>query len=177
MKKRVLSILLVVCLIVSLLPVSAFADEVDASGTCGENVTWTLKDGVLTISGTGAMEDYNWDSIPWRNYFDTIERIEVEDGVTNVGNYAFSDCTSLESIILPDGLRSIGKRAFAWCWNLAVVTLPDGLESIDEAAFFDCNSLRDITIPEGVTDISYKAFYYCNSLSSVSIPKSVTSIS
>ena len=177
MKKRVLSILLVVCLIVSLLPVSAFADEVDASGTCGENVTWTLKDGVLTISGTGAMEDYNWDSIPWRNYFDTIERIEVEDGVTNVGNYAFSDCTSLESIILPDGLRSIGKRAFAWCWNLADVTLPDGLESIDEAAFFDCNSLRDITIPEGVTDISYKAFYYCNSLSSVSIPKSVTSIS
>ena len=177
MKKRVLSILLVVCLIVSLLPVSAFADEVDASDTCGENVTWTLKDGVLTISGTGAMEDYDeWDCVPWNGQKDSIRKIVVEDGVTNVGNYAFSDCTSLESIILPDGLNSIGKRAFAWCWNLADVTLPDGLESIDEAAFFDCNSLRDITIPEGVTDISYKAFYYCNSLSSVSIPKSVTSI-
>ena len=57
MKKRLLSGLLVLCLIFSLLPVSAFADEATASGTCGENLTWTLQDGALTISGTGDMED------------------------------------------------------------------------------------------------------------------------
>ena len=57
MKKQVLSGLLVLCLIFSLLPVSAFADTAK-SGTCGDNLTWTLQDGVLNISGTGDMEDY-----------------------------------------------------------------------------------------------------------------------
>ena len=200
MKKRVLSILLVVCLIVSLLPVSAFADEVDASGTCGENVTWKLtEDGTLTISGSGEMENYEWGDAPWAGQKDSIRNVVIEDGVacvgncafsdcqslsnvripesvTSIGTRAFSDCHSLESVILPGGLNSIGEYAFAWCNNLKDITLPDSLESIDNAVFYDCDSLKNITIPMSARDISYNAFDSCDNLASVSIPESVTSI-
>ena len=138
MKKRVLSILLVVCLIVSLLPVSAFADEVDASGTCGENVTWTLKDGVLTISGTGAMEDYRWDTVPWRNYSETIEKVVVEDGVTSIGSATLDDLWMLVSVEISDTVVSISNGAF-YCCNLREVFYSGTVEQWSTVNILDGN--------------------------------------
>ena len=178
MKKQVLSGLLVLCLIFSLLPVSAFADEATASGTCGENLTWTLdSEGTLTISGTGAMTDYsNSDDsqAPWFN--SSIKSAIIESGVTSIGDYAFEGCSSLASVTIPDSVTSIGISAFYRCSSLASVTIPDSVTSIGYCAFYYCSNLTSVTIPRGVTSIGNSAFSGCSSLESVTIPDSVTSI-
>ena len=218
MKKRILSLVIAVLMIVTLLPVSAFADEVDASGTCGENVTWTLKNGVLTISGTGAMEDYDWEieMRPWNNGstgpIKNVNSIIIENGVTSIGNQAFRSFTNLAKVTIPSSVKSIGYLAFAYCPSLKSITIPSGVETIDARAFFYCPILSEInvdksssayasengvlfnknktelltypmgkhgasyTIPNGVASIGSSAFSYCDSLTSVSIPNSVTSV-
>ena len=183
MKKQVLSGLLVLCLIFSLLPVSAFADTAK-SGTCGDNLTWTLQDGVLTISGTGNMKNYSMQKVndkyittaPWGEYYDTIKSVVIEAGVTSIGDYAFYKCSSLASVTIPDSVTSIGERAFCDCSSLASVTIPDSVTSIGSSAFSFCSSLASVTIPDSVTTIGDWAFYNCSSLASVTIPNSVTSI-
>ena len=93
------------------------------SGTCGENLTWTLTDdGVLTISGTGAMTDYTSTSnAPWYSKRTDIKSAVIESGVTSIGNYAFYNCSSLTSITIPDGVTSIGGGAFEGCSSLTNV--------------------------------------------------------
>ena len=184
MKKQVLSGLLVLCLIFSLLPVSAFADTAK-SGTCGENLTWALDDaGTLTISGTGDMEDYlthRFDgkeitTAPWREYYDTIKSVVIEAGVTRIGDNAFCWCSSLTSVTIPDSVTSIGNSAFCWCISLESMTIPDSVTSIMDETFYECRSLASVTIGNSVTSIGIRAFYNCSSLASVTIPNSVTSI-
>lgn len=105
MKKKILSIFLAFCLIFSLLPMGASADEAH-SGTCGENLTWVLKDGTLTISGTGKMYDYDFDAFhgrsqPWGMYIYQIKSVVIEDGVTSIGDNAFKDCSNLTKVTVP----------------------------------------------------------------------------
>ena len=177
MKKQVLSGLLVLCLIFSLLPVSAFADTAK-SGTCGDNLTWTLdSEGTLTISGRGAMTDYSNDSkAPWFNSCSSIKSAIIESGVTSIGNYAFSGCSSLKSVTIPDSVTSIGTGVFGGCSSLTSVTIPNSVTSISENAFRYCDSLTSVTIPHGVTSIGDYAFCDCTNLTSITIPESVTSI-
>ena len=181
MKKQVLSGLLVLCLIFSLLPVSAFADEATASGTCGYNLTWTLDgDGTLTISGTGAMTDYsNYGApynAPWFNSRTPIKSAIISYGVTSIGDYAFYYCTSLTSVTIGNSVTSIGEHAFEGCSSLASVTIPNGVTSIGEHVFEGCSSLASVTIPDSVMLIWEYAFEGCSSLASVTIPNSVMSI-
>ena len=164
--------LLVLCLIFSLLPMSAFADEATASGTCGDNLTWTLQDGVLNISGTGDMEDYlshrfNGKYIttaPWGEYYDTIKSVVIEAGVTSIGNWAFLGCSSLTSVTIPDSVTRIGDEAFSWCISLESMTIPDSVTSIMNGTFYECSSLAIVTIPDSVTSIEEYAFYNCGKL-------------
>ena len=101
MKKRLLSFVLAVLMIASLLPATALAADVVKSGTCGaegdgSNLTWTLdSEGLLTISGSGAMYDY-YNYVPWDG--SRIKSVEITEGVTSIGNKAFSRCTSLTSV-------------------------------------------------------------------------------
>ena len=176
MKKRLLSGLLVLCLIFSLLPVSAFADTVK-SGKCGDNLTWTLdSEGILTISGTGDMYDYEYKKAPW--FGDTeITKIVVNSGVTSIGACAFGGCTAHNlAVTLPDGVRSIGKYAFYNCRFLNSITLPDGVETIGDYAFGECEYLKTITLPEGLKNIGDFAFYWCRYLGSIKFPESLISI-
>ena len=83
-------------------------DNFDVGGSCGENLTWTLVDGTLTISGTGDMYDYGSGNAPWHSSADTILTLVIEDGVQSIGRYAFDDCTSLTSIDIPNSITSIG---------------------------------------------------------------------
>ena len=177
------------------------SDDGDSyTGTCGENVTWKLtEDGTLTISGSGAMENYEWGDAPWARQKDSIRNVVIEDGVACVGNCAFSDCyslsnvripesvtsigtrafescESLESVILPGGLNSIGEYAFAWCYNLNDITLPDGLNSIGDYAFSDCTTFSEITLPEKLSYIGEGAFYNCVNLKDIVIPDGVATI-
>ena len=98
------------------------------------------------------------------------------EGVTSIGNFAFSWCSGLTSVTIPDGVTSIGEHAFLGCSSLSSVTIPDGVTSIGDRAFTYCSSLSSVTIPEGVTSIGDYAFSGCSRLSSVTIPESVTSI-
>ena len=119
------------------------------SGTCGDNgsnVTWKLtEDGILTISGTGAMIDYGDDKsyrkTPWRDYF--IESVRIDEGVTSIGGWAFTNCV-LTSVMIPDSVTSIACGAFSECRSLASVTIPDSVTSIDGYAFSGCDSLTDV---------------------------------
>ena len=155
-----------------------FKDNIYDSGSCGENVTWTLTaDGTLTISGTGAMTDYTYDSrSPWYSCRTYIKRVVMQQGVTSIGDHAFWDCSGLTSVTIPDGVTSIGDSAFSGCAALTSVTIPEGVTSIGDYAFAYCVSLTSVTIPDGVTSIGDSAFSGCTALTSVTIPGSVTSI-
>ena len=200
MKKRIFSFVLAVLMIASLLPAAALAADVVASGTCGaegdgSNLTWTLdSDGLLTISGTGAMKDFTSDEsfmifpeTPWNQHTNDIHKIVVSDGVTTIGNCAFLACsaesillpdsverigdkafgfTSISEIIIPEGVKSIGEYVFSNC-NLVNVTLPNSLESIGESAFFCCMSLQQLLIPANVSYIGTLAFEACGSLKEI----------
>ena len=203
MKKRILSMLLALVMLATLLPVG-LVDTAEAaathSGTCGDNVTWTLDaSGTLTISGKGAMADYYIFSVPWYDTRSQVKTVIIKNGVTSIGNcafdgcssltsatipnsvtgignWAFYGCSSLTSATIPNSVTSIGEDAFNGCKSLTSVTIPNSVTSIANGAFSNCSSLTSVTIPDGVTSIGESAFYGCSSLTNVTIPKSVTSI-
>ncbi len=146
-----------------------------SSGTCGDNLTWSLADGVLTITGTGDMYDYHNGYTPWYSKRTYIKSVDISDGVTSIGNYAFFQCR-LTSITIPENVTTIGSSAFYGCSSLTSVTIPNSVTSIEYAAFEGCSSLTSVTIPNSVTSIGDYAFFACSGLTSVTIPNSVTSI-
>ena len=174
MKKRILALLLGVFLLctffVQALPVASAA-EMTYSGNCGENLTWTLNtDGLLTISGTGEMEDYSsYGNVPWNGLVDKINCVVIRNSVTSIGNSAFYGCTGLTSITIPDSVTSIGDSAFDSCTGLTSITIPDSVTSIGNWAFEGCTGLTSITIPDSVTSIGYGAFAYCTGLTSITV--------
>ena len=123
-----------------------FKDNIYDSGSCGENVTWTLTaDGTLTISGTGAMTDYTYDSrSPWYSCRTYIKRVVMQQGVTSIGDLAFWDCSGLTSVTIPDGVTSIGGDAFSGCAALTSVTIPGSVTNVGQDEFYNCSSLTDI---------------------------------
>ena len=173
MKKRLLSFVLAVLMIASLLPATALAADIVDSGTCGaegdgSNLTWTLdSDGVLTISGTGAMKEYDPYKAPWYGSSSRVKSAVIAEGVTSIGGKAFLDCTSLTSVTIPDSVTSIGKQAFMYCTSLTGVTIPDSVTSIGSSAFSYCKSLTSVTIPDSVTSIGDAAFASCTSLTGI----------
>ena len=142
------------------------------------NLTWKLDaDGTLTISGKGAMKDYdieNNESPVFKNL--NVKKIVIEDGVTNIGNCAFDCCTGLTSITIPDSVTSIGNDALQGCTNLTSITIPDSVTSIGAHAFSNCYKLISITLPSSITSIGEWVFAGCYDLTSITIPDSVTSI-
>lgn len=195
-------------------PMQLVAFEALLNGTCGDydNLTWkkTEDTGVLTISGYGAMHDYYpWDGVdpvPWTIYapenykivkinlpdgltrigdyafyspvfFDSITHIEIPDSVTDIGMYAFEGCNNLETLKLPGSLRNIEEHAFWHCEKLkGTITVPYGMTTIGNGTFSGCKSLSHIDIPDTVTTIGVAAFLECSGLTSISIPDSVTEI-
>lgn len=149
------------------------ADPVD-SGRCGADVFWTLdENGVLTIRGSGAMYDYDFDSFddepdvvhtnyaPWASSaYDQIE-VVIEPGVTRIGAGAFFN-QNFSAVSVPDTVTAIGDGAFAQLWNLASVTLPNGLKTIGDEAFSNAQSLSEINIPDTVASIGAYAFAFTN---------------
>jgi len=147
------------------------------SGTCGENLTWTLtEDGVLTISGTGAMTNFANMGAPWADYIGSITSVIVEEGVTTIGNSAFYYCQNLQTISIPEGVTSIGSYAFYYGYALQEINLPSTLTYIGGSAFYTCKLLETVVIPEGVTQIYKDTFHNCYKLKSVVIPDTVTAI-
>ena len=102
-----------------------------------DNLTWKLyEDGTLTISGTGAMKDYDYDSNPSPVYKNSdVKKVVIEDGVTSIGIRAFNACRNLTNITIPDNVTSIGDFAFYYCENLTSVTIPNSVTSIGNSEF------------------------------------------
>ena len=148
-------------------------------GKCGDKVYWTLYSyGKLYIFGEGDIEDYNVPynyNSPWYSYRLNINTVNISNGITRIGDYAFNGL-GITSITIPDSVTSIGNDAFGDCGNLTDITIPDSVTSIGGRVFDDCISLTSITIPNGVTSIGDYTFYGCKSLTSITIPCSVTSI-
>ena len=144
---------------------------------CGEHVTWEYFDGVLTISGTGDM--YNYESVrdtPWYSISDDIEIVIVKKGVTSVGDNAFYWCDKLTSVELRSSVTSIGKWAFGYCRKIQTVSLPSDLTSIGDYAFYDCRAINGIYIPPHVISIGKEAFWNCEKITDIFIPDGVKSI-
>ena len=154
------------------------------SGSCGESVNWSLdtETGLLEITGSGEMVDYgvtpsgSFRGAPWKSHNYSIIKCTIENGVTSIGDYAFSYCTKLTSITIPNSVTSIGSHAFEYCTGLTSITIPEGVTSIGDNAFCYCTGLTNVTIPESVTSIGSYAFSGCTGLTSITIPESVTSI-
>ena len=136
-----------------------------------DNLTWTLTaDGTLTISGTGAMKDYNAAENLSPAYMNSdVKKVVIEDGVTSIGELAFYKCISLTNITIPDSVTCIEYAAFHGCSSLSSITIPNSVTSIGIYAFVVCSSLTSITIPDGVTSIGYGAFSDCSSLKTISL--------
>lgn len=181
MKKRVLSLMLVLLMTLTLIPLEPLAEAAAAPGTCGskgDNLTWALdeENGVLTISisGQGDMADYSEEApAPWAGCY--IETVSVEKGVTGIGEYAFSSCRA-SCIELPGGLERIGARAFAESACITEITVPDSVKSIGSGAFCGCIGLEKATLPQKLTALPDSLFEGCAGLTEVNIPQSVTAI-
>ena len=197
MKKRILSILLAVLMLLSALPLgmvdTAYAAETSgvaaqsyyvAGGQCGDDLTWTLdSSGTLTISGTGPMYNYSlWDN-PWcdialrsSGISTRVVNAVVSSGVTALGERALADCGSMVSVSLPETLLTVGESCFMSSDALRSITIPNSVRSIGLGAFTACKNLSRVTLGRGLQRIGGQAFRECSSLSSIVIPDGVKKI-
>ncbi|MBQ6018379.1 MAG: leucine-rich repeat protein [Clostridiales bacterium] len=182
MNKKIWSapIALIVVLVSALIfgGITVSADTV-AEGECGTNATWTLdSDGTLTISGTGDMDNFGYQSAPWFSTSTVIKKIVVGDGITYIGQNSFSSLESVTSVTIGSGVKSIGDYAFKYNTSLTSVYIPAGVETMGYGVFGDCSVLTTVTFAEHsvLTEIPYECFSYCYKLSLVNIPSNVTTI-
>lgn len=134
-------------------------EEVVASGTCGENLTWTLnKSGLLTISGQGEMYDYtSSQKLPWYSYRSQILYLTVDEDVTSLSSYACYGLNSLREVSLPVSLERIGDAAFA-ATALVYVYIPSGVTELGDEVFSGCASLEYIGVAQDNTAFSNDDF-------------------
>ena len=153
-------------------------DSFLGSGICGENITWVLyDDGVLRLTGSGAMYDYASSSdSPWYALRSQIKEVVFTKGITNIASYAFYGCVNLTDVTLPDTITSIDAVAFFACTSLTEISLPSRLTTIGNWAFDGCSKLTHITVPETVTSIGGRAFAECYELKTVHLPESLTQL-
>ena len=137
-----------------------------ASGTCGDNLTWTFDDGTLTISGKGDMSD-DWGTVKDKIGNKNIKKVIIGYGVTTIGKKAFRCCDSLTAITIPDSVTTIGDSAFKDCHSLTAITIPEGVTTIGDYAFCYCYSLTAITIPDTVIELGDNIFDNCDRLQKI----------
>ena len=161
--KQILSALLVAVMLVSVMPITSFAE--DDEKTFGY-LKYTVTDGWITITNCDTSISGEL-VVP-----ETIESYPVK----RINRCAFSGCFDLTSIIIPDSVTIIDNSAFRGCSSLTSITIPDSVTSIGGWAFEDCTVLTSITIGDSVTSIGNGAFSGCTGLTSITITDSVTSI-
>ncbi len=188
---------------VTAIPVMPLAAQTE--NTCGEHLTWTLEDGVLTIAGTGPMTEYSpnpdgWfsitDNTPWKEDKASIQKVIVEEGVTTLTNSAFRNCTALTEVSLPDTLTAIGDVAFMKT-AISALDVPASVTTFGFLPFqgtpwiselsaplvinhvllsVPANS-ETVSVPEGVTELASFAFQAARStMTSVSLPTTLTKL-
>lgn len=182
--QKAVSFILVLMLIMASFPAAnVYAAEKTYKVT--DTITAVLKDGVLTISGTGAMPDYSrvssWNTgedlseyEPWHNEAYSIRTIVVEPGITRIGNYSFSE-TAVESVTIADSVVEIGTSAFSNCYSLTSITLPKNLRDISESLFANDWNLESLTYGDKISYIGSSAFWGTK-IKELHFPASLTEI-
>lgn len=191
MKKRLLSMILAVSMMLTFLPVgavTAFAEDPEWSCGATDSDTVTARfesaSGTLTFSGEGAMKNYHTMHFvaPWKEISNQIKKIVIENGVTSIGSNAFYQCSDMQATLdLSDAkaLTSIGDNAFYGCKKLTgSLKIPDSVTKIGAEAFLDCNNLSgNFELPESLQSVGNDAFYNCYNLTGgLKLPDTVTSI-
>ena len=175
--KRLISLLVAVCMMITMLPLSAVtAFAADTSSTTGTasygdyeyDYTINTEDGTATITKFRALVDGSYDI--------TIPTDFGRFPVTAIGDDAFRGCSALKKVTIPQSVTSIGDDAFAGCRNLDSLTINDAATSIGNRAFTECPLTTTLSLGKKITTIGDEAFYDCRGLTSVTIPPSVTSI-
>ena len=139
---------------------------------CGPNLFYNFSSssGTLSFTGSGTMDNFIYDTIPWRQNSNAITSIVIPEGVTSIGDYAFYGCSKLKSVSLPSTLKSIGDEAFDGCTWLENISIPDGVTRIAKKAFYQCRNLTNVELPSSLKSIGEEAFTECKKLYSISIP-------
>ena len=146
-------------------------------GSFGNGLRYTLyQDGELQISGSGSVPSYRSTRAPWHDYSSMITSLVINNGITGIGSYAFSDCYLLETAVIPGSVSEIGGGAFEFCGELTEVSIGYGVEKIDYYAFYRCISLEYADIPDSVIEIGNNAFSGCTALKRISIGDGVRKI-
>ena len=174
--KKLLCTLLALCMLLTLIPVTAFAAGTTASGS-HLGLSWKLtSDGTLTVSGSGDMPDFFADrnGTPWYSYNNDIKKIVVKSGLTSIGEAAFYDCDATTAVIA-DTVTEIDDNAFRSCMYLKTIELPSGLKELGDNAFYDCDALSTITLPAGITEIS-DGLFYDSGITAVTCKGTITAI-
>ncbi len=154
--KRSFAIFCAFVLALSTFTVPASADDVSfpVSGECGENLTWTLDEtGVLTVSGSGPMADYTEYDEPWYGYREDISGAVIGDGVTAIGDYAFSGCYYLGEADLAETVEQIGEGAFKGCGFDGSYEVPSSVKVIEDDAFASCGNLSELILSPGLEQV------------------------
>lgn len=172
---------LILTLLLTLLPAPALAletEEEPTSGTCGSGLTWTLEQGVLTISGGGYMDNYRSTSAPWYPHRASITAIHIQEGVVYVGSNAFVHELNVTELRLPESLTDIGSDAFPNCGSTSQafhLTLPGSLTGLGTGALRGC-LMRSVDLPDSLTELGAESFRGCVFLEQARIPSSVESV-
>lgn len=177
---------------------SSFATAA-TSGDFGENscLHWEVSTGVLsgktlTISGTGAMPDFdfpNGNLAPWWNYEalgmltsfgnfkleGELKKVVIKDGVTNVSDYALFFLPAATQVTLPESVTSIGRYGIAMCSKLTGMSIPKGVTGIGDFGLAG-NGLTAVTLPDGLQGLGRGAFDSCASLTNTTLPAAITAV-
>ncbi|MDE7160073.1 MAG: leucine-rich repeat protein [Muribaculaceae bacterium] len=144
-----------------------------SSGKAGKNITWELRDGVLTFSGTGPMNNFSKER-PWHESL--VTKVVVEDGITSVGANACRGAKNLLTVDLPSSLAEIGASAFEGCRALTDIHIPYGTESIGPRAFRGCKALIQIELPVSMKSLGAEAFADCQHITYAKLSQSLDEI-
>lgn len=182
MKKslRIISVILSALMLMSIfavMPVSAADKSVVMTGAKTGKIgscEWVFSelDKKLIITGNGATPDLNISDKPWQEFESDIEIVEVQDGITVIGERFFNSLFKLKKAIIADSVTEIKFCAFTNCYELEEVKLPASLKILESSAF-DYTALKSVTLPEGLEEIQSSAFYGCTNLQDVTVPASV----
>ena len=185
MLKKVIGVLIVLLLLqvsVAIMQSHAADDifkgvDISKNGDGSVEATLSRDQTTLTISGTGKMKNWSDTSgIQWYSYRKKIKTVKINQGVTSIGDYAFTDCCSLSNIEISNSVTSIGASVFSDCSSLSSIELPDNITSIEDYTFFKCSSLKNIKFSNSIISIGACAFSFCSDLSSIELPESVINI-
>ena len=195
--KRTLATLMSLTLLFSSFTIGVNVASAATSGDCTSTIKWSYNAATktLTLTGTGVMPDYRATNIitnkksPWESekigdntIKSLMQHLVVGEGITEIGEYNFFNCTALETVQLPSTLKSIDGMgagtdlasasygAFQNCEKLTEVVFPDGLETIEPYAFKNCKTLKSVTFPNSLKTLGKCAFLLCESLETVTFP-------